>query len=455
MTYFEHIIEIKKIPAHSESSTYYYLVKLDVNNIRNGFLKLGINPISTISDNNGKNYSSIDSTLLDTFNDNIYEIDVYRLIKRCIYDTGICDNFVKIISYSKTLVFEDVSRIFNNYIEEDGEFYSGNKDLYLNYITYDLFKNGDGNETIDYTNFIKKNILKMNSSEYKQSKKIDSSRVLYTYILCESMESNLKFHEMLFDTKNEEFYTSTKSLSTTQKDCGSINYEFYNIIFKIAYTCHILDIFEISHNDLHPGNVYIKTNSSTTMQRYIVNGVNYDIYSKYDIYIYDYDRSNATNILGDKYEYERNIRHFKGKNFYKNFVYYFNYFYKKMNTDYIKEEYFSIIFSEGKSQEKIMNDIFKQLKGVGNIFALMLEFEHVTDTGKEIYKLEDVVIGNGNFFESCLKPFEELIGTIYEQILKRREIVYSNSSVPIKVYTIPSIEKVKEITDSAKEYFKK
>lgn len=69
--------------------------------------------------------------------------------------------------------------------------------------------------------------------------------------------------------------------------------DWKRILFQVIYTLHVFELYGIQHNDLHLGNVYIETNTST-FNIYVTNlNTQYLMETRYFVKIYDFDNAIA------------------------------------------------------------------------------------------------------------------------------------------------------------------
>lgn len=103
------------------------------------------------------------------------------------------------------------------------------------------------------------------------------------WILCTKNMTNPKFlYDLLIDKR-----------LTTQ--------DLLELMFQIAISCHVMSMSHTTHNDLHYKNIFVETSSSANTYKYIIgeNENNFDEYiitSKYNTYIYDFDRAYVENM---------------------------------------------------------------------------------------------------------------------------------------------------------------
>lgn len=70
--------------------------------------------------------------------------------------------------------------------------------------------------------------------------------------------------------------------------------DLLSIFFQVIYSLEVLNRFNVRHNDLHLGNIFIIENkTSSTYYQYKVDGVEYYLSTKYVAKIYDWDRASV------------------------------------------------------------------------------------------------------------------------------------------------------------------
>lgn len=67
--------------------------------------------------------------------------------------------------------------------------------------------------------------------------------------------------------------------------------EMAMIIFQIFYIMYVLDAYEISHNDIHLDNIFVQVLSAPQTMRFVINGRDAYLTTRYILKIYDYDHS--------------------------------------------------------------------------------------------------------------------------------------------------------------------
>jgi hypothetical protein len=281
------------IPCDSASKSFYYLIGLKPGTqsieqeevINNAFLKFSLT--SNIRD------PSIPSNIIDNLNRTAlkgmeYEINLYRVISEYIIRNNICDSFVKMIAYTRNCSKQNMSNIFRNIM--NSRLSQEDSLRYLSYLTKLLSGNGT--------------VLKFN--EFKSSRRdFDESRLLlnsqsqpdsnygYCFLITESMKDNKTLLKTMQNQIGEIVDNDLFRYSYTTRSI-QFSDDFYNILFQISYAFKILDKFRIIHNDIHPGNIWIKNNNRPIIRRYIVknNGIDEtcDLTSNKEALIYDFDR---------------------------------------------------------------------------------------------------------------------------------------------------------------------
>ena len=104
------------------------------------------------------------------------------------------------------------------------------------------------------------------------------------WILCTKNMTNPKFlYDLLIDDK----------ILTMQS--------LLELMFQISISCHVMSMSHTTHNDLHCKNIFVETSSSENTYKYIIgkNENDFDEYiitSKYNTYIYDFDRAYVENM---------------------------------------------------------------------------------------------------------------------------------------------------------------
>ena len=193
-----------------------------------------------------------------------YERDVYSDVIYPVIKNNVCSNFVKYLS-SRYCTYDNLLNLLN---------YNGrnNERKLLRNISY-MYENNKGRPSIT------SNLLgRPPSPSFRElAKKLDY------WILCtKNMTNPIFLYDLLID----------KSLTTQ---------DLLELMFQIAISCYVMSLSHTTHNDLHYKNIFVETSSSANTYKYIIgkNENDFDEYiitSKYNTYIYDFDRAYVENM---------------------------------------------------------------------------------------------------------------------------------------------------------------
>jgi len=193
-----------------------------------------------------------------------YERDVYSDVIYPLIQNNVCSNFVKYLS-SGCCTYDNLLNLLNS----NGR---NNEKKLLRNISY-MYENGTDRPSIT------SNLLgrPLSPSFCELAKNLDY------WILCTKNMTKPKF---LYNLLNDRSLTTQSLLE---------------LMFQIAISCHVMSLSHTTHNDLHYKNIFVETSSSANTYKYIIgeNENDFDEYiitSKYNTYIYDFDRAYVENI---------------------------------------------------------------------------------------------------------------------------------------------------------------
>jgi hypothetical protein len=110
---------------------------------------------------------------------------------------------------------------------------------------------------------------------------------------------------MIYDNFNPQDYSNMKEgecitlkdllliMRKLRKEDYSI---LFNIYFQVTTAIYAMTINGVNHNDLHPGNIFIKK-VSPRINTYNINGKSYDLNITHSVMIYDFDRAYASGFI--------------------------------------------------------------------------------------------------------------------------------------------------------------
>jgi hypothetical protein len=453
--------EIKYLPCNSASKSIYYLVDFipytqstsEQIPVENGFLKLSLNS-SIMDERFTDEYLNRLKIRYETIE---YEIDVYRIIRDYIIGKNLCDSFVSLVAYSKGCTIDEMTNLFLN-IENDHGDRTDRKD-YLYYLTNSLTSDNRSRDNyLKHTEYLNA-IGGTNTVNTYINQQVDSNTVKYryNYLISESMGGNKTLSNYLIQINPFISYNIISGFNYSD--------EFYNILFQIVYACNILDMFGISHNDMHSGNVYVKTHSNPIRREYTINNKKYVLNSIYEIFIYDFDRS-FTNILGENRLLNDNFypeqisvanNFYKGKNLLKNFSYFIEFcqlFYISKNkgkkwceTDQFKQLLKLILNDqEVDNQSSDVRRLFRD----DNYNYIYLSYSDNTSRHTVDYINNPNEADAGSFYSKNMKSFEEIIEGVYSKITTTST---STSTSIIKRFELPNQQVVDGYIKEAEDIY--
>lgn len=251
----KYIKKIKGLKSNSASPSDTWIVYFkdnityNLNNIEKGFLKIFIDTDDT---------KQLEKLALK------YELDIYKNVINNLIKYNICPNFVRYLSYGEKCSYENLLNILDGKLISDD-----NKLLDLEECKYNL------NRNINYILNLKADRPSI-QSEKRMLRIFDFSKQPYKYniILLEDMENSIFFSKWLREYGQKMDYEE----------------ELWNILFQITVACYSMSLCKLVHNDLHSGNIFIKYLDRETKFVYNINGEKIIIKTKFQAFIYDFDR---------------------------------------------------------------------------------------------------------------------------------------------------------------------
>jgi hypothetical protein len=224
--------------------------------IEKGFLKIFLNPNTPGISNSRR----VDLLALD------YEINIYKDVIKNLIEYKVCPNFIKYLASGINCSFENLNSMLNGNIHTDiGEVISPRQTALnllrnITFLQYEINENNDKRPAIN-----------------------DNSQLNYRY---PAVNIGFKYNMLMSEDSN-----AVKFNSWIGSNIRNSNFEqdLYSILFQIFVACYSMSLSKLVHNDLHSGNVFIRTSLSKDML-YYVNSVPTGIRSRFTALIYDFDR---------------------------------------------------------------------------------------------------------------------------------------------------------------------
>jgi hypothetical protein len=195
-----------------------------------------------------------------------YETKVYRDIITPIVNYDICPNFIRSLGSGTMCTYDNLYDMLYGKYEKKSSPEKIRKKLKRsitnNILSYDL-----SNINFDET------------SKYENIDKYDFDNLQFDINLTETYDNVNNFHDILRKSDIQER-------------------NIYNIIFQIFVACYTMSLTKMTHNDLHSGNIMVRTLDKPRILVYFINKRKYVLKVKYFVHIYDFDRSYVKR-LGD------------------------------------------------------------------------------------------------------------------------------------------------------------
>jgi len=234
------------------------------NKIEKAFLKIHTN--ISFFENNDTN----DEYLKYAVQGLIYETKIYRNIVTPLVDYDICPNFIRSIGSGTMCSYDNLYHMLY------GKYYKDNKKVSPDKIKKKL-KRTIVNNILSYD---LSNITFDESSKYQ------------------NIEDKYNFDELEFDINLTETYENVNNFHDILRKPDIQERNIYNILFQIFVACYSMSLSKMTHNDLHSGNIMVRTLSKPKTLVYLINKRKYVLKVKYFVHIYDFDRSYVKR-LGD------------------------------------------------------------------------------------------------------------------------------------------------------------
>lgn len=252
------------------------IVKSYCCNVDNAFMKISLNPNISNSINN------------QSYN---YEINVYKRIKDMI-DKGICNNYVRPLAWSHKCSYSDLYKMLlksyflnkQNYPELTEDSAPENLRVNLNNIILFMDNSLRNRSQLNKIN----NMFSINNSIFENITKNN----LFNVIINEYITPNTSPHVLNIgeSIKFEEWMTDIYMTNPVL-----YKQHLLTIILQITLASKILGLCNITHNDLHLGNIYI-TKCNKEQFYYNINNNVCSFESEYHVKIYDFDRSYCSDL---------------------------------------------------------------------------------------------------------------------------------------------------------------
>lgn len=154
--------------------------------------------------------------------------------------------------------------------------------------------------------FVSQLVPPISIGQYAYNKKKPKIEIHEKYIeivdtdLIENNEVNTQLKQLRDETQAQLSYSILITESTPKNSIKFDDYleasqdptdEFYQIYLQLCIACYVMSLSKINHNDLHTGNVFIKTLEKPELFVFEINGNKYDILTSKQVMVYDFDRA--------------------------------------------------------------------------------------------------------------------------------------------------------------------
>jgi hypothetical protein len=304
-----------------------------------------------------------------------YELQVYKNIIQPIIEYKICPNFIKYLGSGIKCSYDNLYRMLDKHIYEDKD------KTYSDDITKKLL-----NRNI--------NCIKSSCSNRKSiDKKINRGFFnLFGFLDNTSQpDKSIKYNFIMIQKLSLTTVSIDDFLVKEKEDISCEN--ILLILFQIAFACYTMSLCKLIHNDLHSGNIMLEELKKEEIFTYIINDKKYTFSTKYNIYVYDFDRAYCPRfgkniLLEDHDSCENNGQcntFIENKDFLKIFCYFTWNFYYKKNKSHFKNIIKFIL--------KDIQDLDKLLEIYSN--DCFIGPEHDNFFVEKCHKMEDIVFNFG------------------------------------------------------------
>jgi hypothetical protein len=236
------------------------------NKIKKAFLKI----YSNMSFFDNEKYSDIDFKYLKQAVEGLtYESKIYKYIVTPLVDYNICPNFIRFLGNGTMCSYDNLYNMLHD------NYYKDNKKISPEKIKKKL----------------KRNIINNILSYDNENINFDESQKYQT-------ENNYELDELQFDITLTETYDHSMSFNDILRKPDIQERNINNILFQIFVACYSMSLTKMIHNDLHSGNIMVRSLDKPKILVYFINNRKYVLKVKYFVHIYDFDRAYAGR-LGD------------------------------------------------------------------------------------------------------------------------------------------------------------
>jgi len=247
-------------PTDSWILTYNNNTRYDDISMPNGFIKWWIDPVTLKYQNN-----KIDDIYINTLEGLNYEVDVYKDVIRILIDYNICTNFVRFLGSSKRCTIDDLGKMLVNKTKNNktDEFLSKPQ------IIQNLRRN-----VIYMVNHMtqRPSINEITEEKYPEDIIIPQDGWKYNFLV------------------NKPTTNFTVTAESFLQQYAEFPKAVFQVVFQVIAACYVMYLSKMSHNDLHPGNIWVTPVIEKSVV-YLYNNNTYGFKTTVHTEVYDFDRS--------------------------------------------------------------------------------------------------------------------------------------------------------------------
>lgn len=367
--------------------------KYDDVNIKNGFMKVFVDPSEFRSD----------LPLTHKLQRLSYEVKVYKHIVRPLIDYHVCPNFIKYLGSGNRCGYKDMIKLL------EGHIYRSNQPI----------------PTENVEENFQVNVQSLLSGQYRPSignregHTVDSKNAN----MVKQLHYNILVNELVKSgTTDYDMWTIRQDINKNSPTF--LNKEQWGVIFQVIIACYALTLAKTSHNDLHLGNIWVEPYSQPLNYILGSNKKAYNVNIGYKVLLYDFDNSYSKRLgknIGKSNEIIPN----------KDMIHFLSQVCLNLH-DNIKEQIIGVIAKDGYREE--VRDLIDDYERT----FTSDEYENYCNTAEDILdKIADLsetrvsisdVLSDVNNLYVCIPDYFDRTGKIV--VNKSRSYVQQSESVP-------------------------
>lgn len=243
-----------------------------------------------------------------------YEARIYAEVTNPLLSNNICPNFVRYIGGSDDCTFETLLAV----LQADPKFQSSTKGELLTALEANLwYMTHSSDKIIQARPTLEDQVGWLNNGSRGHYRRSALSTVeamwRQSFIRLHRLSSRFypahdvrRISMILTElTTTHSFYDYLQA-NKRRLETPEVQSEVWSILFQIVCACYAMRLSQMTHHDLHVGNILIRKHDKPVTRRYNYNRKSYTVTSTLTVLIYDFDRSYAKRLGSNEYlEYEQ------------------------------------------------------------------------------------------------------------------------------------------------------